>query len=163
MVGGVDDLDVSQTRQFLESCIVAPAAVVVDDLRWVGLLARQAAATVEVGAETAQAHRRRHHVDGPAVGADREVGVVDDRLEELQVGAFVERQELSPGGDRHPREELVGVVLALLDDRLSFDYLELAQQDQTGDHVRRYHVQVAEEVGEEASDVGEGVAVAVRG
>lgn len=74
----------------------------------------------------------------------------------------MQRQKLGPWGYGYARKELVSIIFTLLDDGLPFDLLELPQQDQAGDHVRWYDVQVPEEVGEQSRDVGEGIAVSVR-
>lgn len=88
VVRGVDDLDVSDVPQLLQDGVIALAAVVLDDLRRGRLLTREAAAG-EVGTDVADAHRGGHDVDRPAVHQDGVVRVVDDRLEEFQIGVFM--------------------------------------------------------------------------
>lgn len=79
-----------------------------------------------------------------------------------QIAVLGHGQELGARGDRHPGQEFVRVVLALLHDQLALDLLEFPQQHQAGHHVRRHHVQVAEEVAEQPGDVGKRVLRAQR-
>lgn len=51
---------------------------------------------------------------GPAVGGEGEVHVMNGRLEVGQIAVLGQGQEFSTRSDRHPREELVRVVLPLL-------------------------------------------------
>lgn len=109
------------------------------------------------GAQLAELGGRINEEHGPAVSRESKVHVVDGQLEVAQVAVLAHRQELGARGDRHARQELVRVVFALLHYQLALDLLELAQQHQTGHHVRRYYVQVAEEVAQQPSDVSERV------
>lgn len=98
-----------------------------------------------------------HKEHGPAVGSESKVHVVDGQLKVAQIAVLGQGQELGARRDRHPRQELVRVVLALLDYQLALDLLKLSQEHQTGHHVRGHHVQVAKEVAQQPGDIRERV------
>lgn len=92
---------------------------------------------------------------GPAISGESETHVMNGRLEVAQITVLGQGQEFRARRNRHPRQELVRVVFPLLHDQLPLDLLELPQQYQAGDHVRRHHVQIAKEIAEQPGDIRE--------
>lgn len=82
---------------------------------------------------------------------------MDGQLKVAQIAVLGQGQELGTRRHRHPRQKLVRIILALLDYQLALDLLKLSKQHQTGDHVRGYYVQIAEEVAQQPGDVGKRV------
>jgi len=52
---------------------------------------------------------------GPTIGGEGKVHIMDSQLEVTQVTILRQRQELCARSDRHSRQELIRIVLALLD------------------------------------------------
>lgn len=109
------------------------------------------------GAQLAELGGGTDKEHGPAVGGEGKMHVVDGQLKVAQIAVLGQGQELGARCDRHPRQELVRVVLALLDYQLALNLLKLPQKHQTSHHVRGHHVQVAEKIAQQSGDVGKRV------